>query len=163
VLDELGSADAFPDQPVGLYARGPTASLAAMYALALAEAARPERCSRLKWYVLRDGFLSYRAFFERPRSLRDSFRLLPADRDRTTGYDREIPASFFVFDVLRSWDLPQLLAAAPAEGLIVNPVSGDWSRLAEPAARRLLPTRVRVVCHSEPETAITAFLQEVSR
>ena len=56
---------------------------------------------------------------------------MPADGNRTTSFDREIPSSFFVFDVLRSWDLPQLLASTSAQGLIVNPIDGDGDRLSE--------------------------------
>src|SRR5207248_2543094 len=137
------AVDAFPVQPVGLYARGQNASLMAIYAIARDGSAGPGQ-SPLKWYLLRDGFLSYRAFFERPHALRDSFRLMPADGNRTTSFDREIPASFFVFDVLRHWDLPQLLSTTRAEGLIVNPIDGDRNRLSEHEARKLLPRRIRV-------------------
>ena len=77
---------------------------------------RPTPGSPLRWYLLRDGFLSYRAFLDRPKSLPASYRLLPEDRDRTTAFDREIPASFFAFDALRSFDLPQLLATSEARG-----------------------------------------------
>ena len=104
----------------------------------------------MRWYLLRDGFLSYRAWIDRPRSLPESYRLLPEDRDRTTAFDREIPASFFAFNALRSFDLPQLLAVSQAEGLIVNPLDGDRERLLENVARGLLPRRVRVVSADEP-------------
>jgi dienelactone hydrolase len=157
VIDVLGGPGAFPGRPVGLYACGQGAALLATYALARDAAAGPGR-SRLAWYVLRDGFLSYRAFLERPIGLRESFRLMPADVDRITAFDREIPASFFAFDVLHSWDLPQLLASTRAEGLIVNPIDGDRDRLPEHEARRLLPRRIRVVSREKPESAIRGFL-----
>ena len=115
----------------------------------------------MRWYLLRDGFLSYRAFLDRPRSLPASYRLLPEDRDRTTAFDREIPASFFAFDALRSFDLPQLLAASQAEGLIVNPLDGDRERLPETVARSLLPPSVRAVSADEPGRRVGEFLQAV--
>ena len=115
----------------------------------------------MRWYLLRDGFVSFRAFLDRPKSLPASYRLLAEDRDRTTAFDREIPASFFAFDVLRSFDLPQLLAASKAEGLIVNPRDGDWGRLPEEAARGLLPPSVRAVSEEEPARRVGEFLQRV--
>ena len=117
--------------------------------------------ARLRWYLLRDGFLSYRAFLDRPKSLPASYRLLPEDRDRTTAFDREIPASFFAFDALRSFDLPQLLATSRARGLIVNPRDGDRGRLPEEAARSLLPPSVRAVSAEEPGPRVGEFLHEV--
>jgi hypothetical protein len=158
-MEYLGTAGAFPDKPIGLYARGPNASLIAIYTIARNRRGPPGQ-SPLPWYILRDGFLTYRAFFERPLGLRDSFRLLPADGNRTTAFDREIPASFFVFDVLHSWDLPQLLASTRAEGLVVNPIDGDWNRLPEPEARKLLPHRIRVLSITEPDKAVRIFLRE---
>ena len=158
VIEALGSPGAFPGKPVGLYARGQNACLAATYAIARASDAGR---TLLRWYLLRDGFLSYRAFIDRPQSLPASYRLLPDDRDRTTAFDREIPASFFAFDALRSFDLPQLLATSQAEGLIVNPLDGDWGRLPEKAARGMLPPRVRVVSADEPGPRVGEFLQAV--
>src|SRR5207237_4682804 len=128
-------------------ARGPNASLAATYAIA--RASEPGR-TPLRWYLLREGFQSYRAFLDRPRSLPVSYRLLAEDRDRTTAFDREIPAAFFAFDALRSFDLPQLLATSRARGLIVNPRDGDRGRLPAEAARNLLPPGVRAVSAEEP-------------
>jgi dienelactone hydrolase len=156
VLDALGAADAFPGKPAGLYARGQDASLMAVYAIAR-EARAP---SRLEWYILCDGFLSYRAFFERPKALRDSFRLMPADGHRTTSFDREIPASFFAFDVLRSWDLPQLLDLGHADGAIVDPIDGDGDRISESEARRILPRRLRVISAPEPDEAVGQWLRK---
>ena len=115
----------------------------------------------MRWYLLRDGFLSYRAFLDRPKSLPASYRLLPEDRDRTTAFDREIPATFFAFDALRSFDLPQLLATSGATGLIVNPRDGDRGRLPEEAARGLLPPSVRAVSAEEPGPRVGEFLHEV--
>src|SRR5262249_7329090 len=158
-MDALGTPGAFPGKPVGLYARGPDASLMATYAIAR-EARRQPGPSRLEWYILRDGFLSYRAFFERPKSLPESFRLMAADGHRTTSFDREIPASFFVFDVLRSWDLPQLLDLSHVDGAVVNPIDGDGDRISEREARESLPRRVRVISAPEPEDSVRQFLRE---
>jgi dienelactone hydrolase len=159
-VEALGSPGAFPGKPVGLYARGDNACLAATYAIA--RSTNPGRISP-RWYLFRDGFLSYRAFFERPKSLRESFRLLPEDRDRMTAFDREIPATYFAFDALRSFDLPQLLASSPAEGLVVNPLDGDRQRLPEASARAPLPARVRVISADKPEGEVEGVLRELLR
>src|SRR5262249_30819616 len=154
------SAGAFPGQPVGLYARGPNATLIATYVLAR-DASTGTGPSRMKWYVLRDGFLTYRALFERPRALHDSFRLMPADGHRTTSFDREIPAAFFVFDVLRTWDLPELLASTPAQGLMVNFIDGDGHRLPAREAQERLPRQVRVISAAEPDPAVRGLLRNL--
>jgi dienelactone hydrolase len=159
VIDALGAPGAFPGKPVGLYARGPNATLMATYAIAR-EARSGPGPARLHWYVLRDGFISYRAFFERPMALRESYRLMPADGQRTTSFDREIPASYFIFDVLRSWDLPQLLDSSHVEGSVVNPIDGDGNRLREQDARKLLPRRVHVISSPEPDQDVKRFLRE---
>jgi dienelactone hydrolase len=165
VFEVLGAPGAFPGAPIGLYARGPDACLAATYAIARASQAQesdPGRtATRLRWYLLRDGFLSYRAWIDRPRSLPASYRLLPADRDRTTAFDREIPAAFFAVDALRWFDLPQLLAASRAQGLVVNPLDGDWEPLPEAVARSLLPPTVGAVTAEVPEGKVAEFLQEI--
>jgi dienelactone hydrolase len=162
VFEALGTAGAFPGKPLGLYARGQDACLAATYAIARASGSEPTAL-KLKWYLLRDGFVSYRAFIDRPRSLPASYRLLREDRDRTTAFDREIPAAFFAFDALRSFDLPQLLAVSRADGLIVNPLDGDREQLPETSARGILPPRVRVVSTEEPGARVEDFLHAVLR
>jgi dienelactone hydrolase len=159
-LEFLGTPGACPNKPAGLYARGQAASLMATYAIALERPPAASR-SRLHWYLLRDGFVSFRAWFERPRSLAESYRLLAADRDRLAAYDREVPAEFFVFDGLRAGDLSRLLAGSPAKGLIVNPIDGDWTLLAEALARRMLPPRIRVIAQAEPDAAVGRFVDEV--
>jgi dienelactone hydrolase len=158
VLETLRATEASAGKPIGLYARGRNSCLAATYAIA--RASEPKQ-SAIRWYLLRDGFVSYRAFFERPRSLSESFRLLPEDRDRTTAFDCEIPAAFFAFDALRSFDLSQILAASEAEGLIVNAIDGDGDRLPEAVARGILPARVRAVSAEEPGERVGEFLRAV--
>ncbi len=159
-LEFLGAPGSFPRKPAGLYARGQAASLMASYAIALDRPGEANR-SRLQWYILRDGFVSFRSWFERPRSLARSYRLLADDRDRMTAYDREVPSEFFVFEGLRAGDLPRWMAGGPATGLIVNPINGDWNLLPEPEARHLLPARIRVVSQPDPDAAIGRFLDEV--
>jgi dienelactone hydrolase len=165
VLEALEAPEAFPGKPIGLYARGPDACLAAVYAITRASQAQVSDLgrnpARLRWYVLRDGFLSYRAWIDRPRSLVASYRLLPADRDRTSAFDREIPAAFFAFDALRSFDLPQLLAVSRAEGLVVNPLDGDWAPLPVAVARSVLPPAARAVTAEAPEGKVADFLEAI--
>ena len=96
---------------------------------------------------MRNGFLSYRQFLDRPASLKASFRLLDQDRreERLTAFDREIPFSYLPFDVLRHFDLPQLLARSRGTGFILDPIDGDWKIMRPQDARRLLPSGVQVV------------------
>lgn len=138
----------FPGKRVALYARGDDAALAAAYAVALA----PD----LTWYILREGFLSFRQFLDRPESLEASFRLKREDEDRNAPYDREIPFSDVPFDGLRGPDIPQLLALTRAKGLIVNPISGDWDRMTAADAQQF--TLLPVVSSDAIEDRIRSFL-----
>jgi len=156
-IDYLSTSGTFPGKPIGLYARGHNASLAATYTVALQ--AEAKHCA-LSWYILRDGFLTYRAFVERPQSLRISYELKAEDLDRTTAFDREIPATYFPFDALHAFDLSQLLASSPAAGLVVHPIDGDWHTMREEDARRYLPTRIRIVSDAQPVRSIHDFLRE---
>jgi hypothetical protein len=104
----------FSRQRVAIYARGPNSSLAAAYAAYQTRAK----------IVLRDGFMSYRNFFERPKSLAQSFRLQKEDKDRTTAFDREIPFAYVPFAALRFYDLRQLTPASRT--LVIDPINGDW-------------------------------------
>jgi dienelactone hydrolase len=158
VLEALRLPGAFPDKPFGIYAKGENVCLAATYAIARASGGGE---NVLQWYLLRDGFLSFRAFLDRPKSLAASYRLLPEDRGRTTAFDREIPAHFFAFDALRTFDLAQLLANSHAKGLVVNPRDGDWGRLSTEAAAGVLPPRARFVSAAEPGRRVEEFLQEI--
>src|SRR5262249_47984229 len=128
--------------------------LAATYALASA--------GRLpfRWCLLRDGFLSYRSFIDRPRSMPLSYRLLSKDEDRMTVFDQEIPPADFPLDALRSFDLPQILGSSRALVMVVNPIDGDRDRLPEADARRLLPAGVRVISDDHPDARIGVFVRE---
>ncbi len=145
VRDALGRGRGF-----ALYARGHNAALAAAYAVAAGGRG-------LRWFVLQDGFLTYHAFISRPASARASFQLFGAEDFRRDAYDREIPHHYVVFDVLRHFDLPQLLEAAGARGLIVNPIDGDWRLMEKSEAQRWAPAGVELVCRAGPAAVREKF------
>ena len=126
--------------------------------LAVTLALAQSQGARVKWYALRDGFASFRQFIERPASLRESYKLISDEKKRDETYDREIPYQYFAFDVLRHFDLPQVLAAAKAKGLVVNPIDGDWNRMPIEEAKKLLPHGVRTVSSENPDDEIRRFL-----
>ena len=140
-------------RPALIYARGHDAALAATYALA--------QGMNVRAAILREGFLSFHQFVDRPKSTTLSYRLIDEDRDRLTAYDREIPFPYFVFNGLRSFDLPQLLKSAPAKILVVDPMDGDWERMTTAAAREIVGNRVQVVSNGDPQSAVRALLREV--
>lgn len=152
VLSYLNAAQDFAGKPAALYGRGHGSALAVT--LALAQPAG----SRVKWYVVRDGFVSFHQFIDRPVSQRESFKLIHDEKQRDEVYDREIPFHYFAFDALRHFDLPQVLAASKAKGLVVNPIDGDWNRMSAEAARKLLPRIVRTVSSDAPDDRIRRFL-----
>ena len=139
---------ALASKPIALYARGHNSSLAATYAIG--QDARNTN-SILRWYALRNGFLSYRQFIDRPASMRASYRLLDEDRreDRLTAFDREIPFWYVPFDVLRAFDLPQLLTASRARGLVIDSIDGDWNPMPPAGSQRLLPPAVRTITEED--------------
>ena len=141
---------------VAVYARGHNACLAATYLVAQVESLRP---FRLDWFVLRDGFVSFRQFLDRPKSLPASF-VLYAD-DSKAAFDREIPPLYFPFKALRSFDLTQLLAGSAAKGVIVNPINGDWERMDASSARKLCPPNVCVISDPAPDGAIRGALSNI--
>lgn len=157
---ELGAS-----RPFVLYGQGDNASLAVTYTLAQLSRAR---ASEPRAFILRDGFLSFRQFAFRPASMALSYRLRPEftsingsigmPQNSLTAFDHEIPYRYFVFDVLRWLDLPQLLAQTKAEGLVVNPLDGDWKQMSEPGARKFLPPAIRLACESHPEETMLRFL-----
>ena len=67
VIDTMATTDAFAGKPIDLYGRGTNSSLMAVYAMARLERDR-HRQTPLKWFLLRDEYLSHRAFVERPRA-----------------------------------------------------------------------------------------------
>ena len=156
-IDYLAAFEPFSTKPFALYARGHNSVFAATYALAQPESSG---LARIRSVVLGDGFVSIRQFLERPKSLELSYTLLAKEPDKPEGYDREIPFWYFVFNALRSFDLQQLLASAKARTLVVNPLDGDWNRMPENEARKILPwATVEVVSKEAPEDKISEFLQ----
>ena len=143
---------AFPDKPLGIYVQGNDASLAASFALASSK--------NLDFYILRNGFLSFRQFFDRPRSLAASFELKKDDRDRTTSFDREIPFAYVPFDALRAFDIPDLLARSRARGLVVHPIDGDWDQMEDADARKLLNAQIGLITGPATDLGIRDFLDQ---
>jgi len=135
----------------GLYARGHNATLAAAYALA-------RRPSSLRWFILRDGFVSFHQFIDRPDSMRASYVLRDRDPSEPGRYDREIPYHYFPFAALGAFDIPDLLAAGPAKGLVVNPIDGDWKPMPASEARRYAAEKVELISEDHPEARIGRFL-----
>ena len=142
----------FRGKPLAVYARGDNASLAATYAVG--------RDRGLKFYVLQNGFVSYRQFYSRPESNAASFELKSDDRDRTTAFDHEIPFAYVPFAALRRFDLPDVLAAASSRGLVVSPINGDWEQMPHDEARKILPSKVRLATGPEAETDARKFILE---
>jgi len=140
----LGAAAKGGGRQLALYARGHNAALAATYALAMQGPAPA-------WTVLREGFVSYRQFFDRPRSLAASFRLLADDvrEQRRSAFDREIPHEYFVFGALESTDLPQLLSRAKGRTFVIDPIDGDWGPLGRTQARAMLPAPTGITTMDE--------------
>jgi dienelactone hydrolase len=127
----LAALPEFKGKPIGLVGVGPYMAQAATYAAALDE--------QFAWLVADGGFVSFRSFLDRPKSLRASYRLSPSFAAAWDGIDDEIPASLFVFDVLRRLDLPDLLSSvAPRPVLVVRPINGEREALTADAAVALL-------------------------
>jgi hypothetical protein len=141
----------FQGKPTALYARGENASLAATYVAG--------RDRELRFYVLRNGFVSYRQFYARPKSVTASFELKRDDRDRTTSFDREIPFAYVPFAALAAFDLPDLLSLSPAAGLVVSPIDGDWEEMRYEEARKMLPGSIKVAAGAGAETNADAFVR----
>lgn len=140
VARAVHAAPEYAGKPLAWYARGDNMALASTYAIAEAARTGPT----IRSWALREGFLSFRQFLDRPASLDASYQLLEDDQRarRFTAWDREIPFWYVPFDVLRSFDLPDLLAASPAAGTVLDAIDGDWNRMTAPAARRVLPRKV---------------------
>lgn len=141
---------------VAIYARGPNAALACSYLIGYN---RHSKRIPLSWFLLRDGFVSFRDFLDRPESLPRSYELRSSNQDRSAPLDREIPPIFFPFDALRYFDLPGLLASARIPGLIVNPLDGDWRPKSAETAGRLFAGDIGVISQDAPNSAIARFVQ----
>jgi cephalosporin-C deacetylase-like acetyl esterase len=145
-------------KPVGLLGSGPFTSQAALYAAALD--------SGFDWLVTEGGFLSFRSFVDRPISLRDSYRLATTFDAAWDVIDQEIPASLYVFDILKRLDLPDLYGLrASRPVLVVSPIDGDRQVMPEAVAIKLLgagrfrwPKLPTVVTGKEAERSWRGFL-----
>jgi dienelactone hydrolase len=97
------------DKPVGVLAKGPFTSLAALYAAVLEPGAF--------WLAAEEGCPSFREFVQRPAS---SFALSEPGRERDIKLDREVPHSLIPFGVCRGPDVPDLIAT-------LGPNRAAWS------------------------------------
>jgi dienelactone hydrolase len=149
----LTSLPELQGKPVGLYARGPDSTLAAAYLMAWSAQAKE---LKLNWSVMRDGFLSYRAFLDRPKSMPVSFRL--DDHDHGGVLDHEIPGIYYAFNALNRFDIPQLLNAPGIAGLVVNPIDGDWEPMPELQAQKMVSGRTRIISGDVAGSAIHQLL-----
>jgi dienelactone hydrolase len=154
-LDLAHAAGALAPKSIGIYARGENAALAATYFLASGP--------KVRFFIVRDGFVTLRHFLERPASLALSFRLQNEDRDRTSAFDREIPFAYVPFRGLEGPDITDLWSAAKTDGLLVNPIDGDWQPIGSVEAARMVPPRIRVVSGVPPDSTLREFLQLVLR
>ena len=145
--DVLAAMQSFGSGPVALYARGDNAGLAA--AVALNE-------GPVSWFVLRDSFLSFRAFIDRPKELEESFSLRHTDNDRAAPYDREIPFIYVPFRAMERTDIAEMLGGSP--GLVVNPINGDWEAMPVDEAYALVPRGVKVEASDTPGMATREFM-----
>jgi hypothetical protein len=149
-LDLEHAAAALAPKSIGIYARGENAALAATYFIASGP--------KVRFFVLRDSFVTLRHFLERPASLALSFRLQNEDRDRTTAFDREIPFSYVPFLGLEGPDITDLWRAAKTDGLLIDPIDGDWQPLDLVEAAKLAPPRVRLVSGAAADSTLREFL-----
>jgi dienelactone hydrolase len=145
---------------IALYARGHNASLAASYLIGHTSQAQS---LKLSWFVLRDGFVTWRDFLERPKSMPLSVQLITSDQGRTQVLDREIPYNYMAYDIAGHFDIPQLLSAPGVPGLVVNPINGDWERRDQASTRKLLTGKVKLVSNDNPDAAILRFASAASR
>ncbi len=146
----LQAAVGNPRKPFACYARGPNAALVLVHALP--ELNRSERTA-FQGYVLREGFLNYRQFLERPLALERSYALF-AEKGKETTAEKEIPFHFIPHRALARFDLMDMLDAVKASGVVVDPFDGDWQPTTISRSRDRTPRNVRVLswreCESEP-------------
>jgi hypothetical protein len=154
-LDLAHAASALAPKSLGIYARGENAALAATYFLTLGP--------KVRFFIVRDGFVTLRHFLERPASLAHSFRLQNQDRDRMTAFDREIPFAYVPFRGLEGPDITDLWSAAKTDGLLVNPIDGDWQPIGSVEAARLASPRIRVVSGTAADSTLREFLHLMLR
>jgi cephalosporin-C deacetylase-like acetyl esterase len=124
----LAEIPEFHNKPIGVYGAGQHAALAALYAAVLHD--------DFQWLICEEGFISYRSFVNREKSVLLSYKFSPPDGERTWSGDREIPHDLFVFDVLSKFDLSDLFCSVlPKPVLIINPIDGDYETMSEKECR----------------------------
>ncbi len=132
-------------KPFACYARGPNTSLILVHALpGLTQDNRMD----VQWYILRDGFLSYRQFLERPVSLERSYALF-ADSEQEATSEKEIPFHLFPHRALERLDMLTTLGAVQAPGFVVDPLDGDWQLATASRSRYPVPAQVQLVFSGE--------------
>jgi dienelactone hydrolase len=159
----LGNLPELKGKRIGLLGSGPFTSQAALYAAVLDPG--------VDWLVCEGGFVSFRSFIDRPKSLPASYRLADSSDAAWDVIDREIPASLFVFDVLRRLDLPDLFGARASRPLlVVGTIDGDRQPLSEAGARQLLgagrfrwPQQPQIAVGKDAERALREFMAERAR
>jgi len=101
---------------VGLYARGPNASLAAAYALATA---RPQP----EFAVFRNGFLSFQEVWQRRHSTDSSADSTDSETSSSLWGD-ETPEHWFPLNVLEAGDISAFFSARRGREFIIDPLNG---------------------------------------
>ncbi|MCZ2154108.1 MAG: prolyl oligopeptidase family serine peptidase [Bryobacterales bacterium] len=147
--DILTALRSFAGARVALYARGDNAGLAAAAAL---------NDNPVAWFALRDTFLSFHAFLDRPKMLEASYELRKSDATRNAPYDREIPFHYVPFRAFERTDIAEMLSSSP--GVVIRPINGDWEPMEKAAAQRLLPGGVRVVNEDEAGKAVGGLIDQ---
>lgn len=141
-------------KPLAYYGRGPEAALVVVHALP--ELARSQATAP-QWYILRDSFLSYRQFLERPVSLERSYALF-ADREKEAASEKEIPFHLVPYRLLERGDMMALLSSVKASGFVVDPLNGDWQPVPVSRSHDQVPSQVRLVSwdqyKSQPERLV---------
>lgn len=125
---DLAAVTSGVTRPV-LYARGHSACMAAMLAIA-------KQPGALRGFVLREGFIDYRHWLTR-QAHPASFELRGENNFRGQVYDREIPMAYFTFGGFAYGNLPDLLRGS--RGAVIDALDGDWNVLKEGDLRRILP------------------------
>ena len=115
IRHHIECASHFPAHIVGLYARGPNASLAAAYALATA---RPQP----EFAVFRDGFLSFQEVWQRRRSTESSPGSTSSEPNSSLWGD-ETPEHWFALNVFEAGDIPAFFEARRGREFIIDPLN----------------------------------------
>ena len=124
----------FPSHRVGLYTRGPNASLAGAYALAMA---RPQP----EFAVFRENFTSFGEIRQRKLSQERS----SSDPGQSAaGFGEEILPHYFPFDVLEAGDLRRFLAAGRVSQFIIDPINSDLNAMSPERLRSILPPSAKI-------------------